>query len=276
MKNIILVLIFVLSFNIFGGEISLSSREIKQGEFFVLTLPEEGAFEVSFPEGKIPIRSFSMEGHQIAIVPVHYSTPPGNYPVTVNKEGKLLFQSTIEVRDGEFEKSYITVGTTTGKKKSKKNVKTMINYAREARKDPVKEKLWAGKFIYPLEGRITSPFGATRYVNSRLSGYHSGVDFAVPVGIPVLATNSGRVVLSMYLNSTGNTVIIDHGLNLYSSYSHMDSLGVEAGDMVDKGEVIGRSGNTGFSTGPHLHFTMSVGSTFVDPFLFIEREFKID
>lgn len=273
MKNIISVLILALSFNIFGGEISLSSQEIKQGEFFVLTLPKEGTFEVSFPEGKIPIRSFSMEGHQIAIIPVHYSTPPGSYPVTVMKEGKLLFQGTIKIRDGEFEKSYITVGSGTGKKKSKKNVKTMINYAGEARKDPAKEKLWNGKFIYPLEGRITSPFGATRYVNNKLSGYHSGVDFAVPVGVPVLATNSGRVVLSMYLNSTGNTVIIDHGLNLYSSYSHMDSLSVEAGDMVEKGKVIGRSGNTGFSTGPHLHFTMSVGSTFVDPFLFIEREF---
>lgn len=273
MKNIILILTFIFSFNIYGGKISISSQNIKQGEFFTLTLPRKGSFEIFFPEGRTPLRSFQVEGSQIAIVPVHYSTPPGNYPVIVKSEEEVLLEETVTVRDGEFKKSYITVGSATGRKMSEKNVKAMTNYAREARKDPVQEKLWEGKFIYPLEGRITTPFGATRYVNNRLSGYHSGVDFAVPVGVPVLATNSGRVVLSMYLNSTGNTIIIDHGLNLYSSYSHMDNRSVEAGDKIEKGEVIGRSGNTGFSTGPHLHFTMSVGNTFVDPFLFIERKF---
>ncbi len=272
MRNLILILTLILTSAIFGGELSISSKEVKQGEFFILTLPPEGDYRISFPEGRTPIRTFTMEGHQLALVPVHYSTPPGSYPLIVEKDGEVLIEEEVNIKDGDFEKSYIRVSSATGKKKSKKNVETMVNYAREARRDPSQEKLCEGEFIYPLVGRITTPFGATRYINNKLSGYHSGVDFAVPVGVPVLATNRGRVVLSMYLNSTGNTVIVDHGLNLYSSYSHMDNRRVEAGDIVEKGEVIGRSGNTGFSTGSHLHFTISVGNTFVDPFLFIERK----
>ena len=158
-------------------------------------------------------------------------------------------------------------------KKSDKNVAKMINHARKARGNSNSKKLWREEFIYPTEGRISSPFGAMRYVNNRVSGYHSGTDFAVPIGTPVKSVNRGRVVLAMYLNSTGNTIIIDHGLNLFSSYSHMDSLYVEEGDLVEKGNILGESGNTGFTTGPHLHFTMSIGNTFVDPFLFLNEVF---
>ncbi len=272
MRNIILILTLILTSTLFGDELSLSSKEVKQGEVIILTLPREGEYRIDFPQGGTPIRTFPREDYQLAFVPVHYSTPPGSYPLTVETDGELLLKEEVEVRDGDFEKSYIRVSSATGRMKSKKNVEAMVNYAREARRESSQIKLWEGEFIYPLTGRITTPFGATRYVNNKLSGYHSGVDFSVPVGVPVLATNRGRVVLSMYLNSTGNTIIIDHGLNLYSSYSHMDSREVETGDIVEKGEVIGASGNTGFSTGPHLHFTMSVGNTFVDPFLFIERK----
>ena len=170
MKNIILILIFIFSFNIFGEEITLSSKDVKQGEFFTLTLPESEEFEISFPPGKTPIKTFQVGTSQLAIVPVHYSTIPGNYPLIVKGKGGFLWKEIVAVRDGEFEKSYITVGSATGRKKSKENVKTMINYAREARKDPAQEKLWEDEFIYPLKGRISSPFGATRYVNNRLSG----------------------------------------------------------------------------------------------------------
>lgn len=272
MRSIILILSLILTSTLFGREPKLSSKEVKQGEFFILTLPETGDYRITFPQGRTPIRTFPREDYEIAFVPVHYSTPPGSYPLKVERDGEFLLKEEVEIKDGEFEKSYIRVTSATEKKKSKKNVEVMVNYAREARKDSSQIKLWEGEFIYPLNGRITTSFGATRYVNNKLSGYHSGVDFAVPVGVPVLATNRGRVVLSMYLKSTGNTIIIDHGLNLYSSYSHMDSREVETGDIVEKGKVIGASGNTGFSTGPHLHFTMSVGNTFVDPFLFIERK----
>jgi len=110
------------------------------------------------------------------------------------------------------------------------------------------------------------------FINNKVSGYHSGIDFGVPIGTPVKAANSGRVILSMTLTSTGNTIIIDHGYNLFSSYAHLDSLGVDVGDIVESGQLIGRSGNTGFTTGPHLHFTMSIGNTFINPMLLMEKE----
>ena len=158
------------------------------------------------------------------------------------------------------------------KKRSKKNMETMINHTRESRRKSDNKKLWSGRFIYPVGDRISSPFGAMRFINDKVSGYHSGIDFAVPVGTPVKAVNRGRVVLSMTLTSTGNTIIIDHGYNLFSSYAHLDRLNVKSGDMVEMGQVIGESGNTGFTTGPHLHFTMSIGNTFINPLLLMEKK----
>lgn len=107
-----------------------------------------------------------------------------------------------------------------------------------------------------------------RYVNDALTSYrHSGTDYAVPKGTPVKAPNNGRVNLSMFLTLTGNTVVIDHGLGLFSVYFHMDSLNVEKGQMVVKGDSIGTVGSTGFSTGPHLHYTTSIGKVNFDSLL---------
>lgn len=122
-------------------------------------------------------------------------------------------------------------------------------------------------FMLPIDGRISTEFGMMRYVNGSLTSYrHSGIDIAVPKGTPIPATNKGRVVLSMELILTGNTIVIDHGLGIFSVYYHMDSLDADADDMVDKGEIIGTVGSTGRSTGPHLHFTTSFYKTNINPY----------
>lgn len=107
-----------------------------------------------------------------------------------------------------------------------------------------------------------------RYVNDALTSYrHSGTDYAVPKGTPVKALNRGRVNLSMFLTLTGNTVVIDHGFGLFTVYFHLDSLNVEKNQMVHQGDIIGTVGSTGFSTGPHLHYTTSIGKTNFDTLL---------
>ena len=161
-------------------------------------------------------------------------------------------------------------------KRSVKNMTATVSYTAEAKKNASDKKLWKGKFIYPVKNKkywkISSPFGATRYVNGKIVGYHSGIDFPVPVGTPLRATNSGKIVLARKLVTTGNTIIIDHGLNVFSAYAHMSELNVKEGDKIKKGQSIGKSGNTGFTTGPHLHFTISIGTTFVDPYIFINNK----
>jgi murein DD-endopeptidase MepM/ murein hydrolase activator NlpD len=94
---------------------------------------------------------------------------------------------------------------------------------------------------------------------------HSGVDIAAPYGSPVRASNSGRVVLAKDLYFSGKTVIIDHGLGLFTFYCHFSRLEVGRGDMVKKGTVIALAGSTGRSTGPHLHWGVKLQGRRVDP-----------
>ena len=102
-------------------------------------------------------------------------------------------------------------------------------------------------------------------VHRFLESPHSGEDFSVPPGTPVRSPQRGRVVLASDLFFTGNTLVVDHGLGLYTFYAHLETIAVEAGAMVAAGELLGRVGSTGRVTGPHLHWAARVNDTRVDP-----------
>jgi murein DD-endopeptidase MepM/ murein hydrolase activator NlpD len=124
-------------------------------------------------------------------------------------------------------------------------------------------------FMVPVEGgRLTTPYGYTRYVNGEYAGSHLAIDLAAPTGTPIYATNDGIVVLAEELYLTGNAIYLDHGMGLFSQYAHMSELKVKAGDRVKRGDVIGLVGSTGFSTGPHLHFAFWTHNVPVNPNLF--------
>lgn len=118
---------------------------------------------------------------------------------------------------------------------------------------------------WPLLGDIASGFG---YRQSPFGGgreFHDGLDIAAGTGTPIVAAGSGRVVFAGWLLGYGRTVIIDHGYGYRSQYSHASSIVVGRGRTVKKGECIAGVGSTGRSTGPHLHFMISVNGKLVDP-----------
>jgi murein DD-endopeptidase MepM/ murein hydrolase activator NlpD len=123
-----------------------------------------------------------------------------------------------------------------------------------------------GVFIIPSEGEANDNFGERRIFNNEPRSPHSGLDISSPFGAPVRASNSGRVVLAKNLYFAGNTVIIDHGLGVFTSYLHFSKILVKRGDMVRKGDIIGEIGATGRVTGPHLHWGVKVSGSRVDPF----------
>jgi murein DD-endopeptidase MepM/ murein hydrolase activator NlpD len=128
------------------------------------------------------------------------------------------------------------------------------------------ERLWAGKFRLPLDGaRNAKNFGRRRVLNGQPRSPHSGVDFPAPAGTPIHATQRGRVVLAEELFLPGNTVVIDHGLGVYTFYGHMQSIAVSVGDAVEKGTVLGKVGATGRVTGPHLHWALTINQARVNP-----------
>ena len=126
--------------------------------------------------------------------------------------------------------------------------------------------LWSGNWMIPTRGDSTSAYGRKRYVNGKWWGQHNGADIKAPSGALVYATNSGKVVLSEYLPTLrGNCIVIDHGCNVFSIYMHLSKRTVGEGDEVEKGDIIGKVGATGFVTGPHLHWEVRIGWEPVDP-----------
>ncbi|HYI81782.1 MAG TPA: M23 family metallopeptidase [Acetobacteraceae bacterium] len=117
-----------------------------------------------------------------------------------------------------------------------------------------------GRLIWPVRGgRTTSPFGP------RGGRLHAGVDIAVPIGTDVYAADTGRVAISGPTGGYGNYICIQHTRSLSTCYGHNSRLGVRKGESVRKGSVIAKSGNTGNSTGPHVHFETRVGGKPVNP-----------
>lgn len=132
-------------------------------------------------------------------------------------------------------------------------------------------KLWDGPWVTPAEGSITTRFGEQRSFNGApASGHHTGTDIGAAEGTPVVATNSGRVVLAQQMRLRGNTVVIDHGGGLLSGYAHMVSFAVAEGQLLRQGDVIGYVGNTGLSTGAHLHWEMSANGVLLDALRFTD------
>lgn len=128
-----------------------------------------------------------------------------------------------------------------------------------------------GNFIWPLLGRISGVYGSQRILNGKPKRPHYGVDIVASRGSPVQAPADGVVAFThpgMYFN--GKTVVLNHGLGLTSTYIHLSETEVEQGAWVDQGQTIGRVGNTGRTTGPHLHWGISWFDRHIDPRLLVE------
>ena len=122
-------------------------------------------------------------------------------------------------------------------------------------------------FIWPLSvsGRISSYFGPRKQPTAGASTNHKGIDIAAPTGTPILAAADGEVVTSKYSSSAGNYIMIYHGGSTYTVYMHCSKLYAGVGKQVKQGDTIAAVGSTGYSTGPHLHFGISINGAYVNP-----------
>ena len=129
----------------------------------------------------------------------------------------------------------------------------------------------SGNFIWPVpaSGRITSTFGNRESPTAGASTYHKGIDIGAPSGSSIKAAMSGEVVTATYSVSAGNYIMLYHGDGVYTVYMHCSKLLVSVGDYVNQGDTIALVGNTGYSTGPHLHFGIVKDGSYVNPLNYV-------
>ena len=123
--------------------------------------------------------------------------------------------------------------------------------------------------LQPVEGIMTGSYGRRRIFNGQKKRPHSGMDIAADLGTPVLAPAAGKVIELGDFFFSGNIVYIDHGQGLITLFAHLSKTHVRLGQSIKKGEIIGEVGATGRVTGPHLHWSLGLNGTWVDPELFL-------
>jgi murein DD-endopeptidase MepM/ murein hydrolase activator NlpD len=212
-----------------------------------------------------------------ALLGVDLEKPPATYPllmqVTLTNGNPTSCSVQIPIHKGKFATESLHVG-----KEFVEPDPEQIKRANEERDqlrhifDQVTpQKLWTGKFRVPLDGVTTGGnFGKRRILNGQPGTPHGGVDFPATTGTSVHAAQSGRVVLAQEFFFSGNTIVVDHGLGIYTFYGHLSAIDVKAGDTVDSGQVIGKVGATGRVTGPHLHWGLTVERSRVNPLQLVE------
>ncbi len=175
-------------------------------------------------------------------------------------------QRTIRVEDHRFPSTRLSVAPrySSPPEEVRERIERERKLVAEALSVVTDDWLWNGRFTWPRPHRVTSPFGQRRIFNQELRSRHWGLDLSGRTGAPVRAAARGRVILSHHLYYAGKTIFLDHGHGVITGYSHLSVIGVQEGDTVESGQVIGEVGATGRVTGPHLHWTLRIAGVRLD------------
>lgn len=261
--------------------VTLSSTEVSRGSFFMIRVENADLSDYSFVDFMDYEREFiATDGGWVCFVPVKMDTHPKSYDLSF-RIGDFEYSEKITVTDRNINKQYLTVAPSTLEETLEDDaVRAAFNdFFQKYRWYETGVKFWEGEFVLPLGDYVykeTTPYGTFREFSNGATEWHNATDMAAKGGTPVYATNSGVILFADYLGLTGNTIIINHGMGVMSWHYHMSKLDVETGDKVEKGDLIGRVGTTGLSTGNHLHFGITVGGIFVDPMEMIGTEPDLD
>ena len=252
--------------------VALSGGSIQPGALLLLTIAAPDAVQrLTVHALGHDIEPFRINPHTWqALVGVDLATPPGTYQATVTASTAfrtLTAREALRVQPRQFPTRRLRVDPSFVEPPPD----AVERIAREAGElsaawlDTATTRLWSGRFLRPVNDASGGQFGARSVFNGTARAPHGGEDFASPAGTPIHAPNAGRVVLARNFYFTGNTVIVDHGLGLFSLFAHLSAFDVREGDLVAAGQRLGTTGATGRVTGPHLHWAVRAGGARVDP-----------
>jgi poly-gamma-glutamate capsule biosynthesis protein CapA/YwtB (metallophosphatase superfamily) len=257
--------------------ISLSSNEISQGGTLLIQIKNIKNLDgISGIFNSKKINFFDLAGKFYGLAGAAAKTNPGNYYLTVNFADGSKIKKQIKILDANFKTTVLAFTPELEEKgyNATSVVQTIANNDQvklaEAMAESAEIPYFNSSFTYPLEKMIkVGAYGSIRK-SGEISLQHLGVDLDVDTGTKVYAINDGKVVGVLKLIDYGNTVVIDHGVGIFSLYLHLDEFKVSLGQKVKKDDVVGLSGNTGYSIGPHLHFSVKVNGSSVEPIEFIK------
>lgn len=217
-----------------------------------------------------PVAVVEANNQWIAVVGLPLSIKPGYQEIRVNGAGQGF-----QVISKEYPEQHIQL-------KTRKHIDLSADDLARHRKEKARaKKVFANfdrsqapdfAFMKPVEGPYSSPFGLKRFFNGEPRNPHSGLDIAAPTGTPIKSPAAGRVVLTGNFFFNGNVVYVDHGQGVISMFCHLDTISVQEGDNLHKGQTLGKVGATGRVTGPHLHWSVSLNNARIDPMLLLPQE----
>ncbi len=264
-----------------GTTLRLSAPQASQGSLLLIEVRStKPLVEVQGEWGgrTVPIwQEAARERQRKGLLAVDLEKAPGEYELKLTGQTatgeKISCSAMVAVRKGLFATEKLQVG-----KEFVEPDPEQVKRANEERQklrdifDHVTpERLWDGNFRIPLDGvTMGSNFGKRRILNGNPGSPHGGMDLPGTTGTPVHAAQRGRVALAEELFFSGNTVVVDHGLGIYTFYGHLSEIDVKAGDAVETGTVLGKVGATGRVTGPHLHWGLTVERARVNPLLLVK------
>lgn len=247
----------------------LHARTLPQGAHGTIALVPVETPEVTSVE--FQERPQLMVGN-VAIVAIPLFTTSGEYDVQVRYRDGSEENVAIKVLDRQYPEERITV---TDQEHVTPSAPTLERVREEAARMRTAYELFTPQpadllpIVQPVEGRNSGVFGSRRFFNDQPRNPHSGIDWAAPTGTPIKNPTPGTVAVVGDFFFNGKTVLIDHGGGFVSMMCHLSEILVTEGQRLARGEVIGKVGTTGRSTGPHLHWTVSLNGVRTDPAVFM-------
>lgn len=198
--------------------------------------------------------------------------------VVLTDNEHLHWEKPIPLREGSYDNRKITVSKkfTSPSKLQQKRAARESKELSAVLETTSPERLWRGNWARPTVGVETSPFGTLRTYNKKRKSRHLGLDLDGDVGDAIVAGNRGRVMMAADRFYSGGTVVIDHGQGFITMAFHMSRIDVVAGQLVEKGALLGAVGASGQVTGPHLHFTVKLANVSVDPHQLLGLDLSAD
>jgi murein DD-endopeptidase MepM/ murein hydrolase activator NlpD len=264
-----------------GTTLRLSAPEASQGSLLLIELKSAkplAEVQGEWNERIVPLwQEGTDQGQRRGLLGVDLEKAPGEYELKVTGQTaggeRISCNVMVAVQKGQFateklqvEKQFVEPSPEQVKRANEERQKLRDIFDRVT-----PERLWDGPFRIPLDGVTTgSNFGKRRILNGNPGSPHGGMDLPGTTGTPVHAAQRGRVALAEELFFSGKTVVVDHGLGIYTFYGHLSEIDVKADDSLETGAVLGKVGATGRVTGPHLHWGLTVERARVNPLLLVK------